>query len=81
MRRYLLILHALTSVVADFKKMLICMSVAGDTTGSMKKEIEALRHDRTLPAEQIKHSQVTIARCLELLKRIDEMPAKAGEKP
>jgi hypothetical protein len=51
----------------------------GGTIGSMEKETEALRHDGALLVEQIKYRQDTIARSLELLKRIDEMLAKAGE--
>jgi hypothetical protein len=44
-------------------------------------QIAAIRRDRESLIEQIKLSQETIERSHALLKRIDEILAKAGEKP
>jgi hypothetical protein len=43
-------------------------------------QIAAIRRDRESLIEQIKLSQETIERSHALLKRIDEILAKAGEK-
>jgi len=44
-------------------------------------ELEALRQGREELELQIKQSREIIERSLELLRRFDELPAKAGEKP
>jgi hypothetical protein len=46
-----------------------------------KLQIDALRRDRAMLVEKIKESQETIERLQALLKRIDEIFAKAGERP
>ena len=46
----------------------------------MKKQIEALRHDRALVVEQIRQSQETLTRSEQLLKRIDAVLSKVGAK-
>jgi hypothetical protein len=48
---------------------------------SAKLQIAAIRRDRTLLLEQIRQSQETIARSQELLRRVDAILARAGEKP
>jgi vacuolar-type H+-ATPase subunit I/STV1 len=52
-----------------------------DLARSAKEEIEAVRRNRERLAQQIRKSQETIARSQELLRRIDDMLAKAGQKP
>jgi hypothetical protein len=46
-----------------------------------KARLEAIRQDRIQLIEQIRQSQDTIARSLELIRRIDTVLRKAGEKP
>jgi hypothetical protein len=46
-----------------------------------KARLEAIRQDRIQLIEQIRQSQDTIARSLELIRRIDAALRKAGEKP
>ena len=48
---------------------------------SERKFIEALMRNRSAFVEQIKRSEETIARSRELLKRIDALLKKTGEKP
>jgi hypothetical protein len=48
---------------------------------SAKAQIAAIRRDRASLIEQIRQSQETIERSRALLRRIDEILAKAGEKP
>jgi hypothetical protein len=48
---------------------------------SAKAHIAAILSDRALLVQQIKQSEETIGRSLELLKRIDEMLSKQGAKP
>jgi hypothetical protein len=45
-----------------------------------KAELDALRRQRKELEFQIKQSRETIERSLELLRRLDEMLAKAGEQ-
>jgi hypothetical protein len=50
-------------------------------TLARKLQIDALRRDRAVLVEKIKESQETIKRSQALLKRMDDILAKAGEKP
>ena len=47
---------------------------------SVKLQIAAIQRDRTLLLEQIRQSQLTIEKSRELLKRMDEMIARAEKK-
>jgi len=55
--------------------------VTDGATLARKLQIDALRRDRAVLVEKIKESQETIERSQALLKRMDEILAKAGEKP
>jgi len=46
-----------------------------------RAELDALRRQRDEFEFQIEQSRETIERCLELLRRLDEMLAKAGDIP
>ena len=46
-----------------------------------RTELDALRREREKLEFQIRQSRKTIERSLELLRRLDELLAKAGEKP
>jgi hypothetical protein len=52
-----------------------------EDTDSAKWYAEALRRERDKLTEQIAKSQATIVRSQELLKKMDEMLAKAPAKP
>jgi hypothetical protein len=43
--------------------------------------LEAIRRERGVLLQQIKDSQATIARSQELIRRLDELLAKAEPKP
>jgi hypothetical protein len=55
--------------------------MSDDLARSAKEEIEAVRQDRDRLPRQMRKSPETIARPQELLRRIDDMLAKAGQKP
>jgi len=48
---------------------------------SAKMRIAAIRRDRVVLLEQIKQCRETIAHSHELLRRIDAILEKAGDKP
>jgi hypothetical protein len=52
--------------------------MSDDLARSAKEEIEAVRQDRDRLPRQMRKSPETIARPQELLRRIDDMLAKAG---
>jgi hypothetical protein len=62
-----------------------CSSAAGPLLSAAHAtnalQIDALRRDRAILIEKIKEIQETIERSQALLKRIDEIFAKAGAKP
>jgi hypothetical protein len=48
---------------------------------SARAQIAAIKRDRVALLDQIRQSQETIARSQALLRRIDEILARAGPKP
>jgi hypothetical protein len=52
-----------------------------DNIKPQKGQLDEIRRERARLIEQIRASQRTIERSQELIKRIDEMLAKAGERP
>ena len=52
-----------------------------DDTQSFREHLDAMRRERGWLMQQIKESQATIARSQELIRRVDELLAKAERKP